>query len=251
MLLWEETFDSLRPDRWNIRTGNWLPDAQGNPSTPGWGNGELQYYVDDPDTVYCQDHTLHIRARKQAISDATGRYAYTSARIDTRDAFSFCYGHLTFTAKLPTGAGLWPAVWLMPQDNTYGLWAASGEIDILEARGRLPGQVSHALHFGGTPPDNTHWTQAYDLPQGQSTADWHEYRLTWTPEGMSFLVDGAVSARITDWHTKGRAFPAPFDQRFYLLINLAVGGWFDRDVAVDEKALPATLQVGPIRVHSL
>lgn len=251
-LLWAEEFagTSLDPDTWNIRRGNYLLDRQGNPVVAGWGNREEQCYGDDADVLYCRDNTLHICAQKRAVADAFGAYPYVSARIDTRDKFSFRYGRLEFTAKLPAGAGLWPAVWLMPQDDAYGPWAASGEIDILEARGRRPHEVSHALHFGGRPPENRSWVDVYTLPEGGRTDAWHTYGLIREPDAITWLVDGQVSARQTRWDSVAGPYPAPFDQPFYLIVNLAVGGAFD-DTAVDENALPALMQTGPIRVYLL
>ena len=147
-LIWEETFPgcSLNEHNWNRRVGNWQLSSDGQPVVPGWGNREQQYYT--PHNLEVSDGTLKIIARQEEAPEQFGiRCPYTSARIDTHGKFSFQYGRVVFRARCSVGNGLWPAVWMLPEDSVYGPWAASGEIDIYEAKGRLPQSVFGTFHF--------------------------------------------------------------------------------------------------------
>ena len=153
-LAWEDTFGGTALDRakWNVRIGNWSISEDGTPLAPGWGNNEQQYYRDDAQNLFVGNDRLTIRALRQTSPVQFGqRVPYTSAKIDTRGLFSFCYGKVEFRARCPLGTGLWPAVWMMPEDHVYGPWARSGEIDILEAMGRCPDLVCGTIHYGGPP----------------------------------------------------------------------------------------------------
>ena len=138
-LIWEETFPgcSLNEHNWNRRVGNWQLSSDWQPVVPGWGNQEQQYYT--AHNLEVSDGTLKIIARQEEAPEQFGiRCPYTSARIDTHGKFSFQYGRVAFRARCSVGNGLWPAVWMLPEDSVYGPWAASGEIDIYEAKGGCP-----------------------------------------------------------------------------------------------------------------
>lgn len=255
-LIWEDHFekDSLDLSKWNYRYGNWIVQKDGYPGAPGWGNEELQYYTDSSANLWLKDSYLHIAARKELSPEQFGkRCTYTSSKIDTRDLFSFCYGRVEIRAKCPAGTGLWPAVWLLPQDNIYGPWAASGEIDIMEMKGRLPKQVYGTIHYGGVSPDKTHQEYCCLLSGKDAASAFHIYGLTWQPGRISWAVDGIEYASTECWEsmTKGISFPQPFDQPFYLTINLAVGGVFDYECkgAVDDEALPGEFLIDYVRVY--
>ncbi|WP_162551215.1 glycoside hydrolase family 16 protein [Paenibacillus tepidiphilus] len=243
-LVWEQDF--LREGRnlrhWNIRRGNDLLDLNDNPVYPGWGNGERQYYTDRESNLYFDDNGLNLRACREKVEQEGRSFAYTSARLDTRNHFSFCYGRLVVRAKLPVGQGLWPAVWLLPQDMAYGPWPASGELDMLEAKGRLPRQIAGTLHYG---PDIEHKVVeefTYELENG-TINEFRDYTLEWSEASIRWLASGHCYA-------ERRLEPGvmPFDQRFYLLLNLAVGGWYD-NVEVDDAALPAVMTVAGIWLY--
>lgn len=244
-LIWQQDFAGGSRDlsEWNIRLGNDLLDNEGNAVMPGWGNGEGQYYTGQAGNLYIDVEGLHLRACLETTESPDGRsFSYTSARIDTKDRFSFKYGKLVTRAKLPAGQGLWPAIWLMPQDQAYGPWPASGEIDIMEARGRLPRQVSGTLHYGKDWDNKRLDEFSYTFENG-SIAEFHDYALEWDENAIRWLVDGHCYAE--------RAMEQgvmPFDQPFYLVLNLAVGGWYDR-VDVDESALPAVMTVAGIWLY--
>jgi Beta-glucanase/Beta-glucan synthetase len=244
-LIWQQDFTqrSTGLSGWNIRLGNDLQDNEGNAINPGWGNGEQQFYTEHSSNLYIDEFGLNLCARREDIQSGDGRqFAYTSARLDTRDHFSYCYGKLIVRAKLPAGQGLWPAIWLLPQDQAYGPWPASGEIDMVEAKGRLPRQVAGTLHYGKDWDHKVTEEFSYQL-ESSTINEFHDYALEWEADSMRWLVDGHCYAEL-------RLEPGimPFDQPFYLVLNLAVGGWYDH-VAVDEAALPAVMTVSGIWLY--
>jgi len=243
-LIWQQDFLDRNTDlsAWNIRLGNDLLDDNGNSICPGWGNGEGQFYTGHASNLYRDEYGLNLCARSE-ITKADGRsFAYTSARLDTKNHFSYCYGKLIIRAKLPVGQGLWPAIWLLPQEQTYGTWPASGEIDIMEAKGRLPQQISGTLHYGKDIEDKT--TDEFSYQFESSTINhFHDYALEWDASSIRWLVDGHCYAE-----RKLEPGVMPFDQSFYLVLNLAVGGWYD-NVPVDEAAFPAIMTVSGIWLY--
>lgn len=249
-LIWADEFDGRKPDagKWTFDLTNGFKTADGG-FVAGWGNGELEYYTDRPDNVRVEDGRLRITALKESFEG----FEYTSARIKTKGLFSAVYGKFEIRAKLPVGRGLWPAIWMLPENNAYGGWAASGEIDIMEAKGSLPMNMSGAIHFGGSWPNNVYTTAEYTLPDGQTIADFHVYSLEWEPEEIRWYVDGVLFQTANDWYSSGadgarRPFPAPFDQPFHLLINLAVGGHFD-GAPIDTTVFPAVMEVDYVKVY--
>jgi len=245
-LIWEQNF--LSKDRsleqWNIAIGNDLLDENGVAIMPGWGNGEEQFYTGESSNLYFDEHGLNICARVEQVVHGGKTYSYTSARINTQHHFSYRYGRLIVRAKLPVGIGLWPAIWLLPQDQVYGPWPASGEIDIMEAKGRLPHQVSGTLHYGQSWDKKFTDEYTYQLPESRID-EFHNYELEWSKDNIRWLVDGHCYAeRLLDHEQM------PFDQSFYLLINVAVGGWYDR-VEVDRDAFPAAMTIEGIWLYEL
>ncbi|WP_410771540.1 family 16 glycosylhydrolase [Fontibacillus sp. BL9] len=243
-LVWQQDFIHNETDlsAWNIRLGNDLPDDHGNILAPGWGNGEQQFYTGNEGNLYIDENGLNLSARRENLSADGRQFAYTSARIDTKDHFSFCYGKLIVRAKLPVGQGLWPAIWLLPQHQAYGSWPASGEIDMVEAKGRLPQQVFGTLHHGKDWDHKITEEFTYRFEKG-TINEFHDYALEWDASSMRWLVDGHCYAERS-------LLPGlmPFDVPFYLVLNLAVGGWYD-NVPVDETALPAVMTVSGIWVY--
>lgn len=242
-LIWQQDFLSGHADlsAWNIRLGNDLLDNDGNPIVPGWGNGEQQYYTGRSDNLYIDESGLNLCARLETIEADGRRFAYTSARLDTKDHLSFRYGKLIVRAKLPVGQGLWPAIWLLPQQQAYGPWPASGEIDIMEAKGRLPRQVSGTLHYGKDWDHKVTDEFSCQLENG-TIHQFRDYALEWEAGSIRWLVDGHCFA-------ERRLEPGmPFDVPFYLVLNLAVGGWYD-NVTVDETSLPGVMTVSGIWLY--
>jgi len=241
-LVWAEEFNAgqLDPEVWFFETGDGSQYG-----IPGWGNNELQYYL--PGNAWLGNGLLTIEAR----SESTHGYNYTSARINTRDRFAFRYGRIEARIRLPGGQGLWPAFWLLPQDDQYGSWAASGEIDIMEAvnlGGAGGNQVHGTLHYGGAWPANVSSGESY-LVTDDATVEFHIYAIEWDVAEIRWYVDGVLYAMTNNWYSTGAAFPAPFDQPFYILLNVAVGGNFPGSPDAS-TVFPATMEVDWVRVYS-
>lgn len=255
-LIWQDEFNGTQLDtsKWNYELGYYIGD---DPNSWGWGNGELEHYTDSEQNVFVQDGKLNIRALNdpKSFPQDPNRYAqYSSGKINTKGHFSLQYGRVDFSAKLPTGNGIWPALWMLPEDSVYGAWAASGEIDVMEAKGRLPGTTSGAVHFGGQWPVNKYIAGEYHFPDGQTFAsDFHVYTLIWEEDNFKWYVDGKFFFKVTRDQWYSVAAPnnpnAPFDQPFYIIMNLAIGGHFDGGLAPDPGDIPATMQVDYVRVY--
>lgn len=209
--------------------------------------------------MWVADGLLHLIAREEAVSGAaypTGSAApeevvtrpYSSARIQTRGKASFLFGRIEARARLPKGQGLWPAIWMLPEHDNYGPYPQSGEIDIAEAVnlgvtcGGCVDRLHGAVHHGGSPSTNR--TYAASSPLVDPDA-FHVFALEWTRTSMTWFLDGEP------YFT--RPTGPPFDQRFHLIINLAVGGLWPESAGlggVDGAALPAALMVDWVRVYS-
>ena len=216
-LVWSDEFDgdSLNTDYWEYQIGTGTSEGLTN-----WGNNESQYYTDREENVYVEDGRLHIRA----LDEIFGNRNFTSARIRTKDKKDFLYGRFEIRAKMPIGQGIWPAIWMMPTDDVYGGWAASGEIDIMEYLGHQPHRVHGTLHYGGGWPNNVHSGTNYDLTSGRFSDDFYTFALEWEEGEMRWYVDDEHYQTQNDWFTTGHPFPAPFDKRFHFIFNVAVGG---------------------------
>ena len=227
-LVWSDEFDgtSLDMDKWSYELGNWKLDENGNYITGGWGNNEQEFYTDSNASV--KDGILTISARKENYSDEVqGNYEYTSSRLSTQHKFSVCGGKIEVRARCDSGKSLWPAIWMLPEDSVYGGWAASGEIDIMEGWGSTPEKICGTIHFGDVWPGNTYLTGEYTFPGGDSTENWHTYSIEWDRSEIRWYVDDTLYSTQSDWYSANRSYPAPFDQKFYMILNLAVGGHFD------------------------
>jgi beta-glucanase (GH16 family) len=258
-LLWNDEFEGTALDgtKWSPDTGYYL---NGNAGTWGWGNDELQYYGNDTANVYMRDGYLNLTAFKQRRNWPgidPNRYAeYASGKVITKGKFSWKYGRIDFRASLPLGQGFWPALWMLPQNEVYGAWALSGEIDVMEARGRVTNKSSGAIHFGGAWPDNAYINGEYTFQPGQTIADFNVYTLIWEEAEIRWYVNGNrfFTAKNNQWRSnapnaQGNAY-APFDQDFYIIMNLAVGGRFDDHLTPPDNALPATMRVDYVRVYN-
>ena len=243
-LIWNDEFDAakLDPEVWFFENGDGSQYG-----IPGWGNNELQWYLED--SAELRDGMLVITAREESA----GGKNYTSARINTRDRFAFRYGRIEASIRLPGGQGIWPAFWMLPQDDAYGTWAASGEIDIVEAvnlGGPGGNDVFGTIHFGGESPNNRSSGNEYLVPT-DATAEFHTFALEWdsTVPEMRWYVDETLYSVKNDWFTTGAPFPAPFDQPFYILFNVAVGGNFP-GAPTAETEFPVTMEVDYVRVYT-
>jgi len=265
-LVWNDEFEGTEVDRskWDFDLGNGFFDYQNHVWVPGWGNEELQYYTDARRNAEVKDGVLTIRAVKEALHGC----GYTSARLKTKQRdgttlFSTKFGRIEFRAKVPWGKGLWPALWMLPVADKYGGWAASGEIDLMEIAGERPHEVLNSIHFGSTAPRRTLITTVHALPEGSLVSDWHSYAVEWEPGALRFYVDEVQTCTYDHWWSCGvvkdgqgveatnagelHPWPAPFDQPFYLVMNVAVGGNFP-GVPNTETQFPAMLVVDYVRV---
>lgn len=275
-LIWSEEFDgkALDLNRWSYDIDCW-----------GGGNEERQCYTDRAENLQVEDGQLKIIARREAVSgpalpahlreasadpDLTAQKSVSSARIHTRGKVQWLYGRIEIRAKFPLGQGMWPAIWMLPADNSYGDWAASGEIDgeidIVEAvnlgtqcRKCLNGvedQIFGSLHFGGEWPKNKHKSSKIAL--AGDISDFHIYALEWRAGEFRWFVDGKHYATLTskNWYSESKRArgreAAPFDQPFYLILNLAIGGSLPEsrnEKAVDPAGFPKWMEVDYIRIY--
>lgn len=216
-LVWADEFNGVA-----LNTADWSYDiGTGCPSLCGWGNSELQYYRSQ--NVAVAGGNLVITAKAESFSGAS----YTSGRIKTKGKRSFLYGRIEMRAKLPTGGGIWPAFWMLPEADVYGGWAASGEIDIMEAANATT-SVGGTIHYGGTYPANTSSGGSYALGGANFASAFHVYAIEWEPDAIRWYVDGVLYFTRTSaqWYSSGAPGNprAPFDQAFHILLNTAVGG---------------------------
>ncbi|MBM6802654.1 carbohydrate binding domain-containing protein [Mediterraneibacter glycyrrhizinilyticus] len=215
-LKWEDQFEgnSLNRDDWNVE----LHD-------PGWVNNELQSYVDSPENIYIKDGSLVLKPVENVSED--GSVSYTSGRINTQHKHDFKYGLFEARVKVPEGQGFLPAFWMMPTDeNLYGQWPRCGEIDIMEVLGNNTDTSYGTIHYGNPHSESQ---GSYTLDEGSFSEEYHVFDVEWEPGKISWYVDGKLIHTEDNWYsaTEGQGeitYPAPFDQPFYIILNLAVGG---------------------------
>ncbi|MGJ8679705.1 family 16 glycosylhydrolase [Paraglaciecola sp.] len=254
-LVWSDEFDSS-----SIDNQKWTHEV----NCQGGGNNEKQCYTDSAENSYIQDGVLQIVAMP---AEEGAEKPYTSARMITQYKADFKYGRMEIKAKLPSGQGSWPAFWMMPTDSVYGGWPRSGEIDILEAvnlktvndEGAVKSNIHGTLHYGKQWPDNVNSGQAYTFPDGLNPADdFHTYAIEWQEGEIRWYVNDYLYAtqRKSEvrYNSKEQAVGlahrgwfaeyydlitgeltthwgnAPYDQKFFLILNFAVGGDWPENV---------------------
>jgi beta-glucanase (GH16 family) len=233
---WSDEFDySGLPD-----SSKWGYDIGGS----GWGNNELQYYTNSINNAKVEDGKLTITARKEKMGDKE----YTSTRLITKNKGDFLYGRFEIKAKLPTGKGTWPAIWMLPTDWEYGGWPQSGEIDIMEHVGYNQDMVhitthTEAYYF----KINTQKTATKKIPN--ASTQFHLYRVDWTPYAIRGFID---NEQIFQFKNEGTGYKVwPFDKRFHLLLNIAVGGDWGGAQGIDPNIFPASMEVDYVRVYKM
>ena len=240
-LVWSDEFDDEGlPD-----SNKWGYDVGGG----GWGNNELQYYTNaDLDNASVANGHLTITARKEIIENRE----YSSARLVTKNKGDFLYGRMEAKAKLPSGRGTWPAIWMLPTDWAYGNWPTSGEIDIMEHVGYDPNVVHATIHT-----DTYNHSKGTQVGESLTLADvfdtFHTYAIEWEP--------GVIRAYINDNHYATFAFDVndivdgpshlawPFDKDFHFIFNIAVGGSWGGVQGVDTTIFPTSMVVDYVRVY--
>jgi beta-glucanase (GH16 family) len=279
VMVWSDEFTGT-----SIDTKKWTHEV----NCTGGGNNEKQCYTDNAENSFIENGVLNIVARPAA---ADAEKPYTSARIVSKNKGDFKYGRFEMRAKLPSGQGSWPAFWMMPTDSVYGDWPRSGEIDIMEAvnlkvtgaDGVVESNVHGTLHYGKVWPNNSNSGKNYLLPEGKNPADdFHTYAVEWQQGEIRWYVDGylfatqrqsevrfnakgeAVGLKHRGWFTEyfdqsGGELEthwdtAPFDQKFFMILNLAVGGNWPENV--NNKGIDATaftngqrFQIDYVRVY--
>ena len=227
-LIWSDEFDvngAPNPDKWDYNTG----------TGDGWGNNELEYYTKRPENIIIENGILKIKAIRE---DYMGSQ-FTSARILTRGKFSFKYGRAEIRAKLPVGGGTWPAFWLLGDNlDTVG-WPACGEIDILESVGNNPNVIHSSLHSPGR-SGNTPDTATTTNPT--SATAYHIYAAEWSAESIKFYVDDNL------FYTYKNSSTTPFNAKFFIILNFAMGGNFGG--AVDPNFKTSTYEIDYVRVYN-
>ena len=259
-LIWSDDFDgdALDLSKWEYQIGDGCAEG-----ICGWGNGEFQNYTDE--NVAVSGGTLSITARQTIADEDT---SYTSSRIRTLGQGDWTYGRFEVRAKLPTGQGLWPAIWLLFSEPTYGNWPASGEIDIMEAIGSAPGEVFGTLHYGGDVSGRVFTGEPFNLFSGTFADDFFVFTTEWV-EGIEddpdTEVDESVPAEIR-WYINNVLYQtqtseswfsdaaeegntdAPFDHPFHMILNVAVGGELPGAPSPD-TFFPQTMEVDYVRVY--
>lgn len=215
-LVWQDDFNgkALNMDDWNYEYHE-----------PGWVNNELQEYVDAKENIYVKGGNLIIQPIQK--KDKNGKITYTSGRINTQHKHDFTYGRFEARLKVPAGQGFLPAFWMMPtEENLYGQWPKCGEIDIMEVLGNVTNKTYGTIHFGEPHAERQ---GSKTLAKGDFNKEFHVYAVEWDPGEIRFYLDGEMYFKTSDWFTKKDGFgeityPAPFDQSFYMIFNVAVGG---------------------------
>ncbi|MGY3793295.1 glycoside hydrolase family 16 protein [uncultured Aquimarina sp.] len=228
-IIWEENFDGteLNESFWNYQLGDGCPDLC------GWGNNERQIYTRE--NAKLQNGNLIITATKKGD-------VYKSTRITTKDKIEFQYGTIEVKAKLPTGQGLWPAVWMLGSDIDEIGWPDCGEIDILEYVGKEPHTIYTSLHTRDSHGNtiNSKKTVNYSIEEG-----FHIYKCIWTAEKIEFYLDDQLVYTFSPEIKNDQTWP--FNKPFYIIINLAIGGNFGGP-EVDDSIFPKEFEIDYIKI---
>lgn len=228
-LVWEEQFNAKELDlnNWNVELGDGCPNC-------GWGNNERQLYTNENQKL--KNGFLVITAKKEGEK-------YTSSRITTKGKKEFQYGYFEARAKLPVGAGIWPAFWMLGANIDKVGWPKCGEIDILEYVGKEPHTVFTSLHTQDSHGNtiNTKKTLIETIEQG-----FHLYAIDWNPDKIDFYVDNQLVYRFQPDNKTEAVWP--YNQPFYFLVNMAIGGNFGGP-EVDDSIFPQEFKIDYIKVY--
>ncbi len=225
-LIWSDEFNTdgaPNPANWNYNTGG-----------GGWGNAELEYYTTNPSNIIVQDGKLKITLKKESYMNMD----YTSARLVSENKFDFKYGKIEFRAKLPTGAGTWPALWMLGSNYSTNAWPSCGEIDVMEHVGNQQNKIFSTLHYPGHSGANG-TGNTVNVP-GVSD-DFHIYTCEWGPTKIKFSADGN---QVMSFDNNSGT---PFNNKFFIIMNVAMGGNFGGNV--DPNFTQSTMEVDYVRVY--
>lgn len=237
-LVWQDEFDGdvLDETKWTAYVGD------GCPEICGFGNNELQYYSDRLQNVQVKDGKLIITA----LNDSLATRPYSSAKLVTENKASWQYGRIEVMAKIPAGKGNWPAIWMLPEENKYGGWPRSGEIDIMEHVGYNQGTMYGTVHTQSF--NHMKGTQKGDSIQIADISDtFHLYAVEWYEDRIDFFKDDEkyhtfanTNKNTDDW---------PFDHPFYLILNIAIGGDWGGKYGVANDIFPNQMEIDYVRVY--
>lgn len=233
-MVWADEFNGMGlPD-----AKKWTYDTGGH----GWGNQELQYYTAQrPKNARVENGVLVIEAhREQTFSSA-----YSSARLVTRTKAAWQYGKIQVRAKLPAGRGTWPAIWMLPEAQPLH-WPDDGEIDIMEEVGWDPNNIHASVHTKAfNHLDKTQKTDSILVPSAQTK--FQVYEIEWTPDSIHASVNGKPYFHFANPKISRKEWP--FDQPFYLVLNIAVGGFWGNVKGIDTTAFPARMEIDYVRIY--
>lgn len=231
-MIFVENFDgdSLNTQNWNYDLGD------GCPALCGWGNNERQLYTKK--NVAVRDGMLVITATKNG-------FKYESGKITTKKKVEFQYGTVEVRAQLPTGSGLWPAIWMLGNDIDTNEWPACGEIDIMEYVGREPHSIYNSLH---TPASFGETINSKQTTSDQFETGFHIYKTTWTKDKIDFYIDDALTYSFSPDVKNEKTWP--FDKPFYVILNLAIGGNFGGP-EVDDSIFPKEFIIDYVKISKL
>ncbi len=242
-LVWGDEFERdgmPDPSLWSYDVGNGCD----LPCGCGWGNNELQYYTKaNSKNARVKNNYLTIEAHREGVE----KQKYTSARLISLKKHPIKYGRIEISAKLPSGVGTWPAIWMLPVSDTYGGWPASGEIDIMEHVGYVKDSIYGTVHTEAfNHMIGTQQSGEIYVPDAETT--FHKYVIEWTENEINWYVNDMNYHVFRKERNDYKAWP--FDQNFYLIMNLAVGGNWGGKKGVDENIFPQKMLVDYVRVYS-
>lgn len=230
-LVWSDEFNSefIDPNNWTYDIGN-----------NGWGNQELQNYTANSDNSYTSNEKLVVTA----LENSPGQY--TSARLKSIDLQEYQYGRIDIRAKLPVDAGLWPAIWMLGANFPEVGWPACGEIDIMELVGSNPRRVHGTAHWGPNNGNHQYTGQGISIPFPETFADeFHVFSILWEEDSIQWLLDDEIYYNISPSDMNGQNYP--FNQPFFFIINVAVGGQWPGN-PTEDTTFPEFMAVDYVRV---
>ena len=230
-LIWNDEFNSPQIDlsKWNFEIGG-----------GGWGNEESQFYTDNSDNAFTENGKLVIKAINENYSGSN----YTSARMTTKNKGDFTYGKIEIKAKLPIGDGTWPAIWMMPTNSVYGGWPNSGEIDIMEHVGCTAGTIYGTIHCNQFNHTNGTSDSGND---NINISEFHIYSIEWNSNSIKWYVD---NQEFHTYNKTGDDFTTwPFDQDFFLILNMAVGGNWGGICEFNSNIYPQKFEIDYVRIY--
>ncbi|MBU1141907.1 MAG: glycoside hydrolase family 16 protein [Firmicutes bacterium] len=232
-LVWQDTFEqdgAPNPDIWVIQTGG-----------HGFGNKEQQFYSDRPKNIFIKDGILNIVAYKEQIENRE----YSSAKITTEGKKSICKGRIEVVAKIPSGSGTWPAIWLLGDNRKKVNWPMCGEIDLMEHVGHNPNVIHFSLH------SKSNYFRINNQPtkvvKRDDTVDqFHEFAMDWKDDEITFYLD-KIKQEIFRKPENATVEQWPFNLGFHLIFNLAIGGTWGG--TIDDQIFPVTFQIKSVKIY--